>query len=373
MAEEDTIWELKPHTRVKHQILRSYLDAWFPILGGPRALSKRLLFIDGFAGPGVYRDGEPGSPIVALNAIANTAIDLSGCNFVFLFVEENADRVASLNAEIERFWESHDVMPNVRTYVEHGTFADVATEILGRLEAEGARLAPTLAMVDPFGFKGVPMSLISEFLRFPRCEILFNFMLDSVNRHAQNPKVREHMQALFGCDDFMAAPPGGDTDRQPYLVDLYGRQLRQSAEFDHVSRFELVNERGRNNVLFHGTRHLKGLEVMRRISWGVDPVLGRRFDARDDPSAGTLFGGEPDLEQLRTKVAMEFAGRTVSPTQIFEFVLKETDFDPTRHLKKETLKVLENEGWIIEVIKPDGTRRSKGTFPDGCRITFDGF
>ena len=46
-----TTWSLPEHTQVKHQLLRCYLNAWFPIL----ARSQRngsVVFIDGFAGPG---------------------------------------------------------------------------------------------------------------------------------------------------------------------------------------------------------------------------------------------------------------------------------------------------------------------------------
>ena len=43
------VWELEPHTRGKHIILREYFKAWLPILG---MRGERLVFIDGFAGPG---------------------------------------------------------------------------------------------------------------------------------------------------------------------------------------------------------------------------------------------------------------------------------------------------------------------------------
>ena len=55
---KDTIWDLEPHTLVKHQILRHYLSAWFPILGSAHT---RVDYIDGFCGPGRYKTGEDGS------------------------------------------------------------------------------------------------------------------------------------------------------------------------------------------------------------------------------------------------------------------------------------------------------------------------
>jgi three-Cys-motif partner protein len=61
----DTVWDLDPHTRGKHLVLRNYLNAWFPILS---SLRQRVLFIDGFAGPGHYKGGEEGSPLIATRA-----------------------------------------------------------------------------------------------------------------------------------------------------------------------------------------------------------------------------------------------------------------------------------------------------------------
>jgi hypothetical protein len=64
-APRTTVWELEPHTRAKHEILRRYLQAWIPILtqGG----FKNILYIDGFAGPGRYAGGEDGSPVIAVS------------------------------------------------------------------------------------------------------------------------------------------------------------------------------------------------------------------------------------------------------------------------------------------------------------------
>ncbi|MFZ7121222.1 MAG: three-Cys-motif partner protein TcmP, partial [Eubacteriaceae bacterium] len=46
-----TIWAIEPHTEAKHAILRKYLDAWLPII---TRWNGKVLYIDGFAGPGEY-------------------------------------------------------------------------------------------------------------------------------------------------------------------------------------------------------------------------------------------------------------------------------------------------------------------------------
>jgi len=53
-----TVWPRPAHTKAKHDILVKYLQAWFAIMGGSRYDQKVGVF-DGFAGPGLYDDGEP--------------------------------------------------------------------------------------------------------------------------------------------------------------------------------------------------------------------------------------------------------------------------------------------------------------------------
>ena len=61
-----TVWPAEPHTLAKHAILKEYLKAWMPILSRQSARvhapGREVLFVDGFAGPGRYSGGEPGSP-----------------------------------------------------------------------------------------------------------------------------------------------------------------------------------------------------------------------------------------------------------------------------------------------------------------------
>jgi three-Cys-motif partner protein len=71
-GEQETVWELRPHTEAKHQLLTGYLKAWFPILS---RWNDRIMFLDGFAGPGIYKGDtpdalpKPGSPIKALDVL----------------------------------------------------------------------------------------------------------------------------------------------------------------------------------------------------------------------------------------------------------------------------------------------------------------
>ena len=67
-----TVWERPAHTKAKHDILVKYLQAWFGIMGSSQYVTRAGV-IDGFAGPGVYINGEPGSPMLVVDALLDHA------------------------------------------------------------------------------------------------------------------------------------------------------------------------------------------------------------------------------------------------------------------------------------------------------------
>src|SRR6266508_700443 len=95
MPPRETRWEAEPHTIAKHRILRKYLAGWMPTLS---SWNRRVLFIDGFAGPGEYLGGEEGSPVIALRTLLehNYRDRMGGTEFVFIFIDERKDRIEYL-------------------------------------------------------------------------------------------------------------------------------------------------------------------------------------------------------------------------------------------------------------------------------------
>ena len=76
-----TIWSIEKHTIVKHQILKYYLSAWFPIIA---SWNKKVLYIDGFAGPGKYSKNEEGSIHRKIALISSFVTSDNGLSICFL-------------------------------------------------------------------------------------------------------------------------------------------------------------------------------------------------------------------------------------------------------------------------------------------------
>lgn len=355
-----TLWPLEPHTAAKHELLRSYLSAWFPILGSTRG---RVVFLDGFAGPGEYADGEPGSPIIALSALLDHShfSSLEHCEFVFVFNENHPDRYRSLEANLHTLQTSRSQWPsNVKVSARSEDFGVLAKE----LACYGQRLAPTFAFIDPFGYKGLEIQDLADLLAADRCELFCYFDYNSAQRFATAGNVDDHFEALFGCEEFKSAPPAGNPGRGEYLIRLFERQLGKVANFRYVQSFAMKNGAGiLGHYLVFATRSLKGLDKMKQAMWKLDP-LGRYSFSDRLAGQEVLFGSTPDTGPLRDALLERFGGSSVPIQVVVDWVVATTPYH-SGHVKRATLKPMEADQLITAT-----NRRRCGEYPNGCTVTF---
>ncbi|GMA19774.1 three-Cys-motif partner protein TcmP [Arsenicicoccus piscis] len=359
-----TVWELSPHTKAKHDILTRYLGAWFGIFGNTQHHSA-VNVLDGFAGPGRYSKGEPGSPILALKTLLeHTSFNkFRSTAFHFGFNEQDPQRHASLKREVAALKSSYSPWPsNVVTEEVNENFQDLVRNLLGSLKPKHV-LAPTFAFVDPFGYRDVPMSLLQELSKQPAFELFIYFDFNSVNRFATAGNVDSHFDTLFGCEDYRLAPSGG-MERQTFLHDLYESQLRSMCGFEYVRSFGMINQRGHTgNYLFFCTNHLLAYDRMKAAMWKLSPSGDYRFD---DRLAGrqVLFENEADTAPLQVELAQHFAGKTIKVEDVKQYVITKTPFY-SGQLKMLTLKPMQDAGRLTSP-----NQKTKGRFPDGTLIEF---
>jgi hypothetical protein len=161
--------------------------------------------------------------------------------------------------------------------VIHGTFDESMTSTLEYLEEQKKRLAPAFVMVDPFGVKGTPMSVIRGILQNRRCEVYVSFMYEAINRWKKAPQFEEHLDALFGCQEWRDGRDIGDSsERKKFFYDLFEKQLRDAGA-KHVIRFELYEENRFVYAIFFAAQELTGADRMKAAIWNADPSGDFRF------------------------------------------------------------------------------------------------
>jgi three-Cys-motif partner protein len=356
MQPKTTIWELEPHTAAKHEILRRYVQAWAPILS--QGNFPHLVFVDGFAGPGRYSNGEEGSPIVAIKAVIDQPRPIKA-KVDFHFIELDVKRSRHLATEIG----SLALPANVSAKIHGGrAFQDTFPEVWDSyVSRSGRSRPPTFVFIDPFGFK-IPFSYVAKVLRAQSCEVLITFMFEEINRFLSQGQQPDNFDDLFGCRDWRE---GIDIkvprERVKFLHDLYQRQLTQAAGANFVRSFAMRNERNTMDYfLFFATNSEIGLKKIKEAMWRVDESGTYTFSDATDPNQSVLFSVEPDRELLKRIIVDKFSGTETTPGEIERFVVHETPFRETHY--KKVLQSLE-ESERIAPINPPATRR-RGTYAD---------
>lgn len=359
-----TIWPIEPHTLAKHEILRRYLGAWFGIMG---QTNPKIVYLDGFAGPGCYAEGQEGSPIIALRSALDHHKNQTIQNATFVFVEADGERVQQLRDEINKHFPS--IPPCFNILIKQNEFDDTLDHLLNQLDSQGQKLDPTFAFIDPFGFAGAPFQLVQRLLSNPKTEVFINIMVEPINRFIghPDPHIVNQIVALFGTNQVCQVIKS-ENNRVRKLIELYQAQLSKYAAF--VRYFEM---RDKNNrpiyCLFFASNNRLGHVKMKEAFWKVDSNFGFSFSDATNPNQMVLFKDEV-APRLADELVGHFSGRQVLTEEIIHDYVEDQTAYTSKHAK-EALTILENSKRImVDPKKNDGRPRRRGTFPDQVVVTF---
>ena len=362
-------WDLEPHTKAKHEILREYLKPWFPIIS---SRGDTVVYLDGFAGPGVYSKGEEGSPVIAMNTALTHESKSKFKKIVFWFIEkdkETADQLGNtLKTTFPELKNNDD--DQIVYHIQNTTFADSVEHILDEMERDGTKLAPTFAFLDPFGVKGLPMKLIARILQYQKCEVMVTFMSKYMLRFHDQQR-ENFLNELFGTKEWQEVRDMDDpNEKRKFLLNLYIKQLKTLGGAKHVKTFEMIgNDNQAIYYLVYGTKHWRGMEVIKTVMNKIGRGGEYTFSDRTNPDQSCIldfFDDEFWIGDAAKKIHDEFKGKTVSVDFIREWVATET---PYPYQKKKILSKLETQ--VPPKITNVTNRTRNGLFyPDGCMITF---
>jgi len=377
-------WEYREHTRVKHILLGKYLAAWIPILG---KYNPRICYFDSFAGRGEYlheKTGnviQTGSPLIALN-IADRLSGYFGKLRCF-FIEKDRDNFTNLENVLEREksniknWEKIDVIK------ENNEFANVADEVFKYLEREGGSLVPSFFFLDPFGFSGIPFSVVTRILSNPKTEVFFTFMVRDIARFIELPELEDTFNSLFGTDEWKGILDFPQK-REIALINLYRKRLHEVANVKYSWAFRVCTSEKVETLyyLIHATNNFKGHSIMKSIMFkqsaqGDFAYLGPQDIAMQ--SQMRLFDIHI-IEDLKKFLLQRFKGETIAYDKIQEEVCIPWCSEPPyidQHYR-QALKELESERKIrIERVTSRTPRGLSGddqiTFPQSNPVAIDFF
>jgi three-Cys-motif partner protein len=370
MTAEEVLWKRDEHTKAKHELLLAFFNKWVSIHSSHFASQSgggSVRIYDGFAGPGVYLDGAPGSPLILMRALCtNTNLNnrWSSVRYDLHFVEKQPARAAVLRTKLEEFEAAmRERGPGWSDRVQWTVTCGRYEEHVPQSVNEPSAL---FLFLDPFGYSHAPMELTQDLVQQPKSDTLIFLPLSFVNRFKDRSGQETALDRFFGTQDWRHVPDG--PQRPATLLGLFEDQLRK-AGLRWVGSFRLKPDSSNEYFIVGGSGHLKGWASIKEGFWAVDRVQGRQYQTPQATRPGQqqldMAESEPpkaDTGPLLESLRRRFDTALFTVEQAME-VTAESRFLDT-HLKRLTLAPAEKAG-ILRVSRPTGARQ----FKDGKGIT----
>jgi three-Cys-motif partner protein len=340
------VWDRDAHTAAKHDLLRRYLEAWTPIL---LQRFPRVTYAEGFAGPGIYNGGEPGSPVIALDVFLHRRGLLdAGKSLSMVLIDESRPRIEHLRGQLDDALARHGrPQPATLSIVtQEGACGDRLHAELTKADAFGQ---PIFAVLDSFGGPDIPFDLLKAIASNKSSEVLVTFGTSFLTRFGEVAQHQETGDRAFGGAHWRAVTSQPSHAKKTFLVNAY-RETLNMAGFAHSLTFEMIDEAGHALFLIFGTNGPRGLEKMKDAVWRVDPIAGVSYrDPRDQDQTLLDLVAETDKPSLGRMLLAELGDRTIDVEALRQYALFETVYRPEHVIP--TVRGLISDG-VLETVPP---------------------
>ena len=363
--------ESKEQSRVKSEIVAKYLWVWSQVMiPSAKKGSKKIGYIDLFAGPGRYEDGTKSTPLLILERAVNDTNmrDM----LVTSFNDADHKKIQSLQHAINS-------IPNIaKLKFQPKVSTEIVQEEMAE-EFEQTRLIPCLTFLDPWGYKGLSCRLINSVIKDWGCECIIFFNYNRINMGLGNQSVKEHVNALFGserADELRQKITSlSPSDREITILEALSQALKDmGAQYLLPFRFRGSQGNRISHHLIFITKHLKGYEIMKEIMARESSTFYQGVPSYEYSPIPTvqpyLLPPSQPIDKLKAMLLKYFKGQCLTVLEIYHEHNKETLYIKTNY--KKALLELENEGRITALPIITDRRKFKGeaTLGDKVKVTF---
>ena len=268
------------HSTVKTQIVYKYFKAWSAIA---KKHADKIGYVDLYAGQEFIK---------TYRIYAN--VSSKACNIrsrlvkrmIFVFNDKDTLTIDRLRTNRRSLRESI-----ASRLLSCAVGPDIASE-LSRL-----RSVPCLVFADPWGYKGLSLSLMGKALRQwgTECLLFFNYNRVNMALSYPEPAIQQHMIDLFGEERFLRLESTvrglPSEEREMLVVSEFADALGDvGAQFAPWFKFiNIAKGRELHYYLFFGTKHLRGYKIMKEIMSGASSYRTDGYATRLNSLSAIVF------------------------------------------------------------------------------------
>lgn len=331
-------------SRIKANIVAKYFPSYCRIIN--RSPQKQIIYLDLFAGPGIYGDGNHSTPMLIGKAIAEDDILK---NIVQLMFNDNK-YIDDLKGNFEHHFPLNTFYHKPRfgnkTVGDDENIKKFLTTIH---HAPKKNPHPTLLFFDPWGYKGINTSELAKFMQNWGNEIFLFVNIKRIHAAIKNQKFDALMALLFPTtiDSIKKERRYKATvsERLNLIMDRLVDEFRHyiPGVFHTSFKFQEEDSKATSHFVIHFTKHSKGFELVKQVYHDFDNLGASldkdgtyTFDAKRMNYSETSLGfdfTEDNLYNLRSDLVKNYKGRQITAQDLFEEHQIKTNYCATHYAK----------------------------------------
>ncbi|MFZ0051052.1 MAG: three-Cys-motif partner protein TcmP [Desulfobaccales bacterium] len=368
---EDFFEEMKEQSIVKIEIVRKYFIAWANvILPSIESMDGRLGYIDLFSGRGIYEDGTKSTPIIVIEEAINHPRlgERLQKRLVTLFNDANPTFATELQFAIDKI-PGIEQLRN-KPIVMNDLVGDKAVKKFKEIN-----FIPSLFFIDPWGYKGISLSLLESILKDWGCDCILFFNYNRINMGLNNPAFKDNINAIFGKERAAKLREIviklNPIERELTIIEELALAINELG-FPYILPFCFKGIKGKktSHYLVFISKNETGYGIMKDIMAKYSSEMYQGVPSFEYCPATKkhkfLFSFKTPLNELSKMLQKEFKGKSLTMIEIFKRHNIGKPFIKRNY--KEVLYKMEEDGLIK--VDPPLYARKKGTFKDNALVTF---
>ena len=277
--------KLKPHTKKKLTVIRSYFRNYLKVVVTPNVRKLRIAIVDGFAGGGKYKCGHSGSPLVFLEELDNfyfkykircetENIPSVSIECLFMVNELNQETLELLKNNIKHWSENKkSTSKEFDITIEHSNKKFIEFYYESKNKLKKLKYNTVIYNIDPYGYKDLKIDIIKDIMiSFKKPEVFFTFMIGAILQYLNPKSIHKENNALYQnfeipLEDILK--DGTSMCSKPeWLGDIQKRLFyctESLAPFVSPFAINQTNNQGYKYWLMHFSRSSRGREVYNNV------------------------------------------------------------------------------------------------------------
>ncbi|MBC6369064.1 three-Cys-motif partner protein TcmP [Algoriphagus sp. AK58] len=317
-------------SRIKASIVSEYFPSYCKIIARKNQ-PQELRYIDLFAGPGNYADGNPSTPLLIGQRCFED--DFLRKNVKFIFNDNVYYKELEQNFNSKFPLGTFNKAPHFGKSTV-GENLDITEFLKKNTHAGKLNSKPSLLFIDPFGYKGIETVVLAEFLKNWGNEIFIFVNTKRIHPALENDKFEDLMIDLFPTTylklkndrRFKATVP----QRLRLIIDCLGleyRNILKANVFYTAFKFQEEDSEGTSHYILHLTKGPRGYDLIKTIyndfanvGTVFDGVNTYTFDAkRYGKEVIELFDlKSTNIDILANQLSEKYAGKSLTADKLFD-------------------------------------------------------